>query len=211
MNAKGKKLAAIDLIKNRIFEEMSNTEPVDIASVKWKELKNLINECDVNSVGIGTYFRHFWNSCYGQAGENTLYDYLNTLIPQKDQFIEKFIEFSYSKKSTPSNLKCKYALNKLNCYYQNKEIFEDDSSIEHILPEANKGKSNNIGNLIILEESINNGVDNIPFGEKKKIYQKSNYKWVKAFLDKYDEWDDTMIIERAKMLASIYYDKILEF
>lgn len=348
LNAKGKKLAAIDLIKNRIFEEMSNTEPVDIASVKWKELKDLINECDVNSVGIGTYFRHFWNSCYGQAGENSLYDkfqkniqkkefrtfleslvqnakyyvqiikpkredygnrkeyfwlvqslnvltnyfgiaqarvvlmalmyakdkgtisskdfkkavlflenfhfaytavmsgkankldsayskvaieirkstnkvitsrilntklyaYLNSLIPQKEQFVEKFIEFSYSKKSTPSNLKCKYALNKLNCYYQNKEIFEDDSSIEHILPEANKGESNNIGNLIIIEESINNEVDSIPFGEKKKIYQKSNYKWVKAFLDKYDEWNETMIIERAKMLASIFYDKILEF
>lgn len=64
LNAKGKKLAAIDLIKNRLFEKLRKTEPADYAKCKWDELKGIINECDLASVGIGTYYRHFWNSCY---------------------------------------------------------------------------------------------------------------------------------------------------
>ena len=58
-------------------------------------------------------------------------------------------------------MKCKYALQKLNCYYQKKEIFEDDSSIEHILPECNEGNVTNIGNLIMLEGNLNTEADKI--------------------------------------------------
>ena len=343
LNAKGKKLAAIDLIKNRLFEKLRKTEPADFAKCKWNELKGIINECDVSSVGIGTFYRHFWNSCYKQAGtsqlyeiflsmvkqneyeafldslvnnakyyvriikpsrddydnkkqyywlvqsfkvltdffsiaqvrvvlmailwakdediismkdfkravlflenfhfaytavmsgktnrldgiysraaiklrkcttknqsksvlETYLYNSLKSLIPTEEQFTEKFVELCYSKKSTPLNLKCKYALLKLNCYYQDKELFEDDSSIEHIIPESEGQDVNNIGNLIMLEGNLNVEADNKNYLDKIPIYKKSNYAWVKDFTSKHSSWTNDMIKDRAKEMAALYYD-----
>lgn len=348
LNAKGKKLAAIDLIKNRLFEKLRKTEPADYAKCKWDELKRIINECDLASVGIGTYYRHFWNSCYRQTGASQLYDRflsivktsdyesfldslvqnakyyvqiikptrddyqnrkeyywlvqsfnvlsnyfgiaqvrvvlmallwvkdnnlistkdfkqvilflesfhfaytavmsgkanrldgiyskfsiairksssknqtkeiiqsklyacLTPLIPTEEQFTEQFTSLCFTKKATAANMKCKYALQKLNCYYQQKEIFEDDSSIEHILPECNKGNVTNIGNLIMLEGNLNTEADNIDYAEKLKVYEKSNYKWVHEFTDKHPVWEEEMIRDRAKSMAALYYHAILNF
>lgn len=90
LNAKGKKLAAIDLIKNRLFEKLPATEPADFAKTKWDEMKRIINECDVASVGIGTYYRHFWNSCYKQTGASQLYDRFLDLVKKSDY--ESFLD-----------------------------------------------------------------------------------------------------------------------
>lgn len=347
LNAKGKKLAAIDLIKNRLFEKLRKTEPADFAKCKWNELKGIINECDVSSVGIGTFYRHFWNSCYKQTGatqlyerflsmvkqneyeaflgslvknakyyvqiikpsrgdydnkkqyywlvqsfkvltdyfsiaqvrvvlmailwakdenmismkefkrvvlflenfhfaytavmsgkanrldgiysrtaiklrkcttknqlktvlETDLYNCLKPLIPTEEQFTEKFANLCYTKKSTLLNLKCKYALLKLNCYYQNKDIFEDDSSIEHIIPESEGQDVNNIGNLIMLEETLNNEAANKSFIDKISVYKKSNYVWVKDFTSKHTTWTNDMIKVRAKEMATLYYNKFIK-
>ena len=348
LNAKGKKLAAIDLIKNRLFERLPQTEPADFAKCKWDELKDIINECDIASVGLGTYYRHFWNSCYKQTGANQLYDKFNSMIkkedyksfleslvtnakyyaqiikpsredynnrkeyfwlvqsfkvlsdffniaqvrvvlmallwakeynkisardfkkailflekfhfaytaimsgkanrldgvyskfaiqlrksaskaesssiirlklfeclkpllPTKEEFVEKFVCLCYTKKSTPANLKCKYALMKLNCYFRKKEVWADDESIEHILPECGDGNVTNIGNLIMLEGSLNHDANQLTYEEKVGVYSKSNYMWVKNFIANHNEWREDMIKGRAKELAFLYYDKILDF
>lgn len=347
LNAKGKKLAAIDLIKNRLFEKLRKTEPADFAKCKWNELKSILNECDVTSVGIGTFYRHFWNSCYKQTGSNQLYekflsvikhndyeaflnslvenakyyvqiikpsrehyknrkeyywlvqsfkvltdffgiaqvrvvlmallwakdaekisskdfkkailflenfhfaytaimsgkanrldgiyskiairvrkcsnkeqtrkvleselyDCLKKLVPTEEQFTERFVELCYTKKSTPSNMKCKYALLKLNCYFQKKDTFEDDSSIEHILPESEGRNANNIGNLILLESSLNTEADNKDFADKIPIYKKSNYVWVKQFTTNHHLLEKYVIQDRAKQMASLYYNSFIK-
>ena len=347
LNAKGKKLAAIDLIKNRLFEKLRKTEPADFAKCKWNELKSILNECDVTSVGIGTFYRHFWNSCYKQTGSNQLYekflsvikhndyeaflnslvenakyyvqiikpsrehyknrkeyywlvqsfkvltdffgiaqvrvvlmallwakdaekisskdfkkailflenfhfaytaimsgkanrldgiyskiairvrkcsnkeqtrkvleselyDCLKKLVPTEEQFTERFVELCYTKKSTPSNMKCKYALLKLNSYFQKKDTFEDDSSIEHILPESEGGNTNNIGNLILLESSLNTEADNKDFADKIPIYKKSNYVWVKQFTTNHHLLEKYVIQDRAKQMASLYYNSFIK-
>lgn len=347
LNAKGKKLAAIDLIKNRLFEKLRKTEPADYAKCKWNELKGIINECDLASVGIGTYYRHFWNSCYRQTGASQLYDrflsivktsdyesfldslvqnakyyvqiikptrddYQNRkeyfwlvqsfnvlsnyfgiaqvrvvliallwvkdnnlistkdfkqviqflenfhfaytavmsgkanrldgiyskfsiairksssknqtkeiiqsklyaclipLIPTEEQFTEQFITLCFTKKATAANMKCKYALLKLNCHYQKKEIFEDDSSIEHIIPESEGQDVDNIGNLIILEGILNVEADNKKYLEKIPVYKKSNYVWVKDFTSKHSSWTNDMIKDRAKEMAALFYNKFIK-
>lgn len=348
LNAKGKKLAAIDLIKNRLFEKLPKTEPADFAKCKWNELKSIINECDISSVGIGTYYRHFWNSCYKQTGASQLYerflsmvkpgdytafleslvtnakyyaqivkpsreDYSNrkeyfwlvqsfkvlsdffgiaqvrvvlmaliwtkdngllstkdfkrvilfledfhfaytavmsgkankldgiyskfaislrkstskslsktiikeklyenliSLIPTEEQFTEQFVGLCYTKKSTPSNMKCKYALMKINSYFQKKDVFMDDETIEHILPECNGGKITNIGNLIMLENNLNSEASQLPYKNKVAVYKKSTYVWVQKFIAEYGEWNEDKIKERARNLASLYYNQIFNF
>ena len=108
-------------------------------------------------------------------------------------------------------MKCKYALQKRNCYYQKKEIFENDSSIEHILPECNEGKVTNIGNLIMLEGNLNTEADKIDYAEKLKVYEKSNYKWGHEFADKHPVWEEGVIRNRARSMAALIYNKILGF
>ena len=107
-------------------------------------------------------------------------------------------------------MKCKYALLKLNCYYQNKEIFEDDSSIEHIIPESEGQDVNNIGNLIMLEGNLNVEADNKKYLDKISVYKKSNYVWLKDFTSKHSSWTNDMIKDRAKEMAALFYNRFIK-
>ena len=346
LNAKGKKLAYVDLIKNRLFEELQSTEPADIAKVKWNELKKNINECDVASVGLATFYRHFWSACYGQVSANrlyekfdktirktnykefldkmvefskfysqilkpnradynnkkeyfwlvqsldvlsnwfgiaqvrvlllslfsaksrgvissqafkdvilylenfhfaytsimsgkankldslysktavaigessnkletnsilnkTLYPALEKLFPSYEDFSTQFVKMQFTKASIPSNMKCKYALNKLYCYYQNRDVFDDTASVEHILPEVKGDFTMNVGNLILLEQKLNTEANMMTYSEKKGIYQKSQYNWVHIFTKEHEAWTENDISVRAEELAKIFYTKVL--
>lgn len=346
LNAKGKRLAHIDLIKNKIFEVLNKQEPADFAEESWATIKNTLNS-EKESVGLATYYRHFWISKYKRTYSNKLYDdfssipkteasykeflenllsnvkiymqivnpkredynnrkeyfwlvqslnslnnyfnvvqvriallalfdlkqrdiidlkllkktivYLenfhfaynailtgrsnrlesiysnfaialrksrnkeeaNNVINQKlvnllepqfpafNEFRDRFINLNYSKKDNSLNVKTKYAINKLNCYYSQKELFEDDGSIEHIFPESAGEQALNIGNLILLEAGINENAGKRNYQEKIEYYKKSKYSWVGKFVEQHLMWDDTMIVDRAKILAKEYYTKIL--
>ncbi len=346
LNAKGKHLAYTDLIKNRIFEMLSETEPADYAEEKWKKLKNILYSRS-ESIGLATFYRHYWISKFKKSSENKLYDdflsmkvcstkeksekfledlitnanyYMQILAPNRNdyqnrkeyywlvqslnninnyfgivqtriallalfelkerslistkifkstiQFIEgfhfafnavmsgrankfekiystfaievrkctdknsvatviksklldplnkiyptwedfcaNFVKLSYSKESNPSNVKTKYAINMLNCYYSNTELFDDDGSIEHINPESIDTLS--IGNLILLEGTINNAAGEKPYVEKKDFYRKSKFEWIHTFLENHPTFSKNDINNRAIEMAKIYYTKIL--
>ena len=129
-------------------------------------------------------------------------------IPYKD-FEEKFVLLTYTKKENISNLKTKYAINKIASYYEGKEVFEDDGSVEHILPESADERNLNIGNLILLEQTLNGDADDFDYCDKIEIYEKSQYKWIKTFIESNVEWDNEKSEQRAKELAKFYYTKIL--
>ena len=348
LNAKGKQLQYIDLIKNKIFEILDDEEPADYAEEKWKAIKLSLASVESSSVGIATFFRHYWASKYKASSADRLYDdflknvpsnqatykellmdmhenaklyaiilrpdrssydnrkeyfwlvqslnvltnqfniaqirvvllplmmaknndllsmkvfkdtvfflesfhfaytaimsnttnkvdsvyskfaiefrkcdiknigkeviktllvdKLLLLLPSKEQFCEKFQYLSYTKTNTSSNLKCKYAIFKLNCYYSGKELFDDELSIEHILPESSGDISLNIGNLIALEGSINGKAGNKPYTEKRLLYSDSSYPWVKSFIDENAEWQEKDISIRAQKMAETYYDHVL--
>ena len=62
LNAKGKDLSPVDIIKNSIFSILTEEEPLDIASEKWAEMKNEIKKCD--NADFNTFYRHYWLSKY---------------------------------------------------------------------------------------------------------------------------------------------------
>ncbi|CZR73116.1 hypothetical protein [Clostridium botulinum B1 str. Okra] [Clostridioides difficile] len=348
LNAKGKRLAHIDLIKNKIFDILKQTEPADFAEDYWCKIKNILNK-GKDTVGLATYYRHFWISAYKKSSSSKLYDDFNILImpknddrykkflkemlenvenyvkiinpnredynnrkeyfwlvqslnalsnyfnivqvrivllalydlrdkkiidhklfkstiiflenfhfsynaivsgrsnsfesiyssfaialrrcttkaeaieiinqklinrvnklfPSFEQFSKKFIKLTYSKKENNSNIKVKYILNKLNCHYMEQEIFADDSSVEHILPESDGQVNLNIGNLILLERSLNSEADQKNYQEKINIYSKSKYTWVEEFINQHRTWEESMINERALQMSKEYYTKIL--
>lgn len=129
-------------------------------------------------------------------------------IPYQD-FEDKFTLLVYSKKDNPYNLKTKYAINKIACYYEGSEVFDDEGSIEHILSEAKTDDSINIGNLILLERRLNEEADSLDYAAKINVYKKSSYKWVQAFVSNNAEWNNDKAIARSKELAAFYYADIL--
>lgn len=345
LNAKGKRLADIDLIKNKIFEVLKKEEPADYAEETWKKIKEILN-AGKETVGLATFYRHFWISKYKRTYSSRLYDAFNarvskkesaykaflddmlyncklymrivnpkredydnrkqylwlvlslksindfnivqariallalfdlkergiinasilkeavtylenfhfaytavcsgrsnklesiysgfaigvrkaenkseakaiiqneliapldSLFPSFDEFLKKFVTLRYSKKGDPSNVKTKYAINRLNCCFSGKEIFEDDGSVEHLIPESEGEHALGIGNLILLEQQLNSEAGEDEYRKKKAVYRKSNYRWIKAFCAENPKWDKTMIDGRAAELAELYYTKI---
>lgn len=344
LNAKGKRLASIDLIKNKIFEKLDKIEPVDFAFDKWENIKKNLNSRQ-ETIGLATFYRHFWNSKYQKSSKKDLYDafkstiktkdkciehlydleresaiyvqivnpersdyenrkeyfelvqslnifnkyfnivqvrvvllslfdvknrelisldklkevvrflerfhfvfnsltsnksnrfdsiYVNfasnlrqcstknevhnlifnkfipdlkKLLPKYETFEEAFVSLTFTKKKHPNNMKTKYVLNIMNCYYNEQDIFPDDGSVEHILPENESELSLNIGNLILLEGKLNRKAANKTYSDKKAIYLESNYKEVKPFVNTYQDWKVMNIQSRAKEMAKVvYYD-----
>lgn len=137
---------------------------------------------------------------------------LDKKYPSFADFREAFSELKYSKEGDADNVKVKYVINKLHCYYSDsgQEVFSDDGTIEHILPESNGEMALNIGNLILLEMSINNEAGQKEYAKKRlDYYSRSSYKWVKCFVDKYVEWTEKDIGKRAREMAEVYYNNVL--
>lgn len=348
LNAKGKRLAYIDLIKNKIFEVLNKVEPADFAEETWKNIKETLS-FGKESVGLATFYQHFWSSKYKKVSSNKLYEAFNStikkseteytefikellknakiymqivnpkredynnrkeyfgivqslscinnyfnvvqvriallalfdtkqrgivdftmlrdtlsylenfhfaynailanrtnrlekiyssfaialrksqtkaeakcvirdklvapldeLFPTFDSFSEKFVALSFTKKDKVSNVKTKYAINKLNSLYINNEVFANDGTIEHIIPEKEQGNTLNIGNLILLEDNLNVEAGHENYANKCAVYAKSNYIWVKNFVAQHEQWDSSMIEQRAKEMAKVYYTEILK-
>lgn len=347
LNAKGKRLAYIDLIKNKIFEELKDGVDGTFAEESWDEIKKLLNS-GAETVGMATFFRHYWISKYKRCNASVLYDNFNKTIaktkekykeflrdlvnnaknyvkiinpnradynnrkeyfwlvqslstmnktfnvvqtriallalydvkernlistaqfkkaiitmenfhfaftaicsmrtnnleaiysrfaidlrkctnkqetskvieerlitpleklyPKYNSFKAGFGELIYSKKDLPINVKTKYVVYKLNCYFCDKEIFEDDGSIEHIVSETAGETALNIGNLILLEQELNREAGEKDYLDKLYYYKKSNYDWIQKFIKENDVWSEEKIRDRAEKLADIYYKDIL--
>lgn len=350
LNAKGKELASIDLIKNCIFENLSTTEPTDDALNKWKQIIKNLNSSNLR-ISMSTFYRHYWISKYSKCTESKLYDkflkekslkkkedyekflidlvdnselYIRIICPKIEHYdnrkekqyivqslkninnvfnvtqtrvilmailtlynngflsdkqlsnvlnyIENFhfaytglcalrpntlegiyskyaiqlrtcknkaeansvieelktkldvlfpkyndfkINFmsklKYSKKPIPSNVLTKYVVNKIENSCSNRDYDHDDGSIEHIISESPNEITLSIGNLILLEQSINNNIpDGISINDKiSNYYKESNYKHMKYFCEQYNSFSEQYITSRAEKLAAYYYSKII--
>lgn len=347
LNAKGKRLVYIDLIKNRIFEELRDGTMGAFAEQCWEDIKTILNTGN-ETVGMATYFRHYWISKYQKCNASALYDNfikkinknekvyqefledlrlnaknymkivnpkredynnrkeyfwlvqslndinktfnvvqtriallalydvkerdmisadqfkkavlamenfhfaftaicslrtnnlesiysrfaialrkctsksetstivkqkliepLDKLYPSYDLFAVRFKDLHFMKKDSSMNTRTKYALYRLNAYFGDKEVFEDDGSIEHILPETTGLHAMNIGNLILLEGKLNSDAGDKSYIEKIPFYQQSRYPWVVKFVENNEEWDEDMIDKRAVNMAIVYYKAIL--
>lgn len=350
LNAKGKRLASVDLIKNQIFSIAMTTEPADYANITWGEIKNILYSGQ-EAIGMATFFRHYWVSKYTASSENQLYDKfiknvtpaneenyknflqdmkqnaiyymqivnpsrndyenrkeyfwlvqsfdyisnkfnivqvrialiamidakqrnivsakkfkefvqylegfhfvyntilarrantldtkyatfsrnirkchtkeeankridklvkeLDKLYPSYMDFKNAFVKLTYSKQENPDNMKVKYIINKMACYYSaaKDEIFYDTGSIEHIYPEkAENQEVLNIGNLILLELTLNNDAGSRNYSDKIVFYKKSKYDWILQFVEDHENWKIDDIPIRAEKMAYEYYHKIL--
>lgn len=72
LNAKGKELETIDLIKNEIFRIMDSTHPADEAQIAWGNIKSDLAERG-NGADFPLFFRYFWISRKKYIAQNKIY------------------------------------------------------------------------------------------------------------------------------------------
>ena len=113
----------------------------------------------------------------------------------------------------------KYVLKRLANYMQDpqKQVVVGDTNVEHIYPQnpdENEwgGKVNqeklepltwHIGNLTIFGKKANKKVENFEYNIKQPKYLLSQVVMTKEIASKYNQWDDTTILDRAKNLAGL--------
>ena len=147
--------------------------------------------------------------------ENTLMKGLKNEIQGFSEFRERFKLLFYTKsldvESTDFVL-VRYVINKMNVYNSTTSNFVDKAcSLEHIAPDDKDNEvSWNIGNIIALEEVINNRLGNIEYDLKKVGYKDSNYKEVQTFVEENSTWEIEQIDDRADQLADLFYNVIMD-
>lgn len=87
LNAKGKSLDDLDLIKNKIFEVMKSETPTDEAKLHWKQTKeNLASRGEF--IDFSVFFQHYWISKYKKVTSNKLYaDFIRTIKKDEDSYL----------------------------------------------------------------------------------------------------------------------------
>lgn len=90
LNAKGKDLDTLDLVKNRIFEVLNKEHPSDFAKDTWKKVKGTIASREDN-VKLSKFFRHFWISNYSFSTESKIYKLFLEKIEDTKESYESFM------------------------------------------------------------------------------------------------------------------------
>jgi hypothetical protein len=135
--------------------------------------------------------------------------------PQYAEFEPSFMELKYSSKLTKQKNLVKYILTRI--YQKNSTglpIDPEQATIEHIAPE-NPTKSNglleeqiaSIGNLILVNQELNNQLSNKSFADKVQLLRQANV-WVDPVILKAKTWGFPEIEKRTKLLAKEAYEKV---
>ena len=84
-----------------------------------------------------------------------------------------------------------------------------DFTIEHILPDAQSEENARIGNLLPLEERLNDRCGEKTLNEKIRIYEESSFFSVRKFLETRQKKPEFDLDDRTERLANLFYREIL--
>ena len=138
---------------------------------------------------------------------------LKRKIPSYEWFENSFRNLGWSNhtemfKGQKSKQRVQIALEIIEKFCSQRDTI-DDFTIEHILPDSESAKNAQIGNLIPLEQKINERCDNRPLDEKLIEYQKSNFYTARGIVNRCRE-KEFVPESRTKHLAQLVYNNILE-
>jgi uncharacterized protein with ParB-like and HNH nuclease domain len=140
---------------------------------------------------------------------------LQTKIPSYQEFEANFSELGFSEQFTKQKKLVQYVLSKFSCFFTTGVAIDPEKmTIEHLASQRSGTSSNMthkevacIGNLVLVDEPLNNKLKNKPFEEKKPILLRSNLP-VDEKIRQATSWRSTEIQQRAKYMADLAYRKI---
>jgi len=134
---------------------------------------------------------------------------------KKDEIRNAFISLKYEKKSSEGNYSqypTKFILDEIAKHYDNLTYRNSHGSIEHIFDEADSPLNTSIGNLLILENTINKKLGDLKNCQKNinkiEYYQKSQLNMVKDFVKKHSSLDSLNISDRSSELFTYFWDNL---
>lgn len=136
-------------------------------------------------------------------------------VPDQAEFVLPFSRLILRNSYTRERNLVRYALIKLSRRFgMPEEVDTSMLTVEHILPQS-KGEETGdefdvgaIGNLILINESINGKVANKGFQDKMALFTTKNNVYLDDDLRTAEDWDDQAIANRGIALANIGYEKI---
>jgi hypothetical protein len=140
---------------------------------------------------------------------------LRSKLPPYQEFEARFLELRYSSKFTKQRNLVRYILGNLCEHYSSGVSLDHERmTIEHLAPE-NPAKPNgltdeqiaSIGNLLFVDQELNEKLENKTFPEKKKILTKADV-WVDDQIKNASDWGQAEIQARAKFLADKSFTEV---
>ncbi|MFT3851953.1 MAG: DUF262 domain-containing HNH endonuclease family protein [Ilumatobacteraceae bacterium] len=131
-------------------------------------------------------------------------------VPSEEVFTASFMEIGYSAEASKQKNLVRYILEKHYDYHATgaRPDFAQ-MTIEHLLPQSgNAALSASIGNLILVDEALNNRLSNKGFADKQKELANSGQVWVDPELLSAAHWDRASIELRTKKMAALAYQTI---
>ena len=142
---------------------------------------------------------------------------MKSIYPSDNAFKSSFTEKTLNTSNTRNGHIVKYLLAELEKQESNvdHDYISEKYSIEHVLPqnpETGWGNFNDteveamiyrLGNMALLEKTINRDIENKPFAEKKPELEKSIFILTKSVANDNAEWTSERIAARQKRLANI--------
>ena len=145
-----------------------------------------------------------------------LWKAMQTVVPSDDTFREAFSHATVSK-----HYLARYYLRVLEAQHRGRSAremivnpSEEEVTLEHVIPQArephwkhipqedHKDLVKRIGNLALIDKSLNEEAGNVPFVDKKKVFSKTEILLTKQIGDRAD-WGAREIEERQQMLAAL--------
>lgn len=202
---------------------MKNKDAKKISSSKYEEI---------------LYFLYSFFVCYNVIGEeksnkleDVIYKYAPLLendysedvlslfianikkkIPSLQIFIERLKMIGWSNyhdfyKTSKNKEKVRVLLELIEKHLSQTEKLLD-ATLEHILPDSENVNNALIGNIILLEDNINQNCKNRCLTEKLSFYKDSNFKMARNFAERYSK-ADFIPNTRAENIAKMIYTAIL--
>ncbi|WP_136482105.1 DUF262 domain-containing protein [Cognatitamlana onchidii] len=226
-------------VKQQIPMLLSVMREYDKGSLKLKRVKDIINaiECfhfiftavtSQRSSGGISFMYAFHARQLDQADQNNKTKALDDLkkklrdkLPSKDEFVANFLELNYSSVYTKEKALIKYILTKYDNFYSKQTqtgtaIHYELMTIEHVFAEKDNSKTidisdiGKIGNLLLMDESLNGKLGNKPFSVKKPVYLNSNV-YLDDEVKNATDWTKESIIERTELIAEKLFDSVFKF
>ena len=137
---------------------------------------------------------------------------LRAKLPTLASFTNSFKNIGYSNhwglySDSKSKERCKLILELIEQYISGREV-NIPVTIEHILPDSQSSDNAQIGNLFLLEESLNHRCKDKPLAEKLPIYRESALMCPRGFIQHY-KGKEFSPENRTIFLARFIYNNIL--
>jgi len=167
------------------------------------------------------YSRELYKAANGEKLEviRELRDKLYEKLPKYGEFKVDFPQLIYTNKFTKDRKLIRYVLNKTHKYLSKMEgnsINYNVMTIEHILPQSSTLSTElddnilgQIGNLILVNETLNQKLENKPFSDKKKIYFNTKI-YLDSIITDTDIWNKELIEKRTDFYADLSYNKVFK-